>query len=446
MMHKLVPYLVTSTFTLVFLTSCTSKKSDDAASAEVAAVESELAGDTLGTEFQEDEQIIADLGSEELSPEEKGSDPLLDDPGAAATDPGVASDAGGEQALDSATESFNDPMAAADPAAGDQAFLENPPDNLEPEATPSATSGSIEDLAGSPTSGSDGADPLAVPDSEFTPPPVNFPLQKIKDVPFEKSGILANAVYVGRKGDTLKAVSQKIYGADKSKDLRKLNSFLKRGVRVGDKIYYNSPMRPTDATRMLTFYEDMGIAPAVYIARGGESIRTISKNLLGHKDSWKEIWSTNMAVESKDVIPEGTELRYWTNEAVAAAMTPATAAAPSDMAMAEMPPAMPPSQAMNLPPQPDMQAVPPPPAVEMPPPAMAQQDLPPPEAFTPPPPRPSPPSTATFEEPSSGLLGGQDQTMMIGAAGVIILAGIGLVVVRRKRAQKAMEFTHTQIE
>ena len=39
----------------------------------------------------------------------------------------------------------------------------------------------------------------------------------------------------------------------------------------------------------------------------------VSETLLGDKDSWKEVWATNPHVESKDYIPAGIDLKYWTD-------------------------------------------------------------------------------------------------------------------------------------
>src|SRR5690606_18208841 len=77
------------------------------------------------------------------------------------------------------------------------------------------------------------------------------------------------------------------------------------------------PNRPNDQEKMLTFYEDNGIPSQVYQSGPDESIRTISKKLLGHERSWMEVWATNPSVESKWLLPEGTTLRYWPADAIA---------------------------------------------------------------------------------------------------------------------------------
>ena len=138
------------------------------------------------------------------------------------------------------------------------------------------------------------------------------PVKKIADTPYEKNGVLVNAVYIVRPGDDLAAISQKIYGADRTQDLVAVNTWASnRAVKVGDKIYYNSPNRPQDSGQLLTYYEDLGLAPEIYISRPGDNIRKVSMNLLGHERSWMEIWATNPDVESKGEIVEGLQLRYW---------------------------------------------------------------------------------------------------------------------------------------
>ncbi|MNL25083.1 hypothetical protein D3C87_1465480 [compost metagenome] len=201
---------------------------------------------------------------------------------------------------------------------------------------------------------------------------------------------------------------------------------------------------------MLTYYEDNGIAPETYVAKEGDNIRQISKDLLGYKDAWKEVWASN-SVDSKNAISAGTELRYWKGGAVAAAPAPEMhqeiAAAPPAQEMAppaEMPMEMapPPQQADNMdmpPPPPDAmggQEMAPPP----PPPDMAQEMAPPP----PPPPVEAinPPAPAAQEggEEISALNGMDNDTTL--ALAVVGLAAAGLailIVVRKKRRQKELE-------
>jgi hypothetical protein len=244
--------------------------------------------------------------------------------------------------------------------------------------------------------------------------------------------VLLNTVYIGRPKDTIYSVSMKIFGSDRSADLKAANPFLNaREVKVGDKIYYNSPKRPQDAERMLTYYEDNGIPAQTYVSKSGENIRTISKNLLGHKDSWKEVWATNLAVDSKGELPEGTELRYWPDSGsqipLADSQVPQAESSevstdvgqPQDVAANNAPIddfAMP--EDMGT--------------------AGAVAAEPP-----PPPPPPPPPSQPAKQVASSS---DKDMKFMLSAGGLLLVGvGIILAVMRRSRSRKMSMNTNTQI-
>ena len=143
------------------------------------------------------------------------------------------------------------------------------------------------------------------------------PVKKIQTTPFRKSGVLANSVYLARPQDTLGSVAEKIYGdLSKKKLLLTLNPhFRGKTLKVGDKVYYNSPMRPTDSSRVLTYYEELGLSPQSYIAKSGDNIRVLSKKFLGDSGSWKEVWAYNLQIESKGELPAGSTFRYWDRSA-----------------------------------------------------------------------------------------------------------------------------------
>lgn len=159
------------------------------------------------------------------------------------------------------------------------------------------------------------------------------PVKKMKEAPFYRGNQLANTLYVVREGDTMRSISQKIYGMDKSSDLLAINTTLSRGIKVGDKVYYNSPRRINDESRMITFYEDVGMAPEFYVTSSGENIRSASKKLLGHSGSWKEVWATNPDIESKWDVAQGTTLKYWADASNIS--TVASAPQPPQESMAE---------------------------------------------------------------------------------------------------------------
>ncbi len=266
-----------------------------------------------------------------------------------------------------------------------------------------------------------------------------IPVKKIKDIPFTKNGILANTVYLARPGEDLATISQKIYGEDRSGELAKVNPNLAGGVKVGDKVYYNSPSRPTDSEKMLTYFEDKGVAAQTYVAKAGDNIRVVSKQLLGDENSWKEVWASNFGVESKDVIPEGTELRYWTSDEGATA--PIAEAAPAQPAM----------------PDPALAPPPPPPVVaQMPPPAMPDANMPPPSdqmanggmpgtvGNEPP-----PPPVGLKKRPGKDIASaGADKNMkFMMLAGVVVIVGMFIILAARKKsnARKMSINAHTQV-
>ncbi len=296
-------------------------------------------------------------------------------------------------------------------------------------------------------------------DVAAAPPPTFAPLQKIKDAPYEKDGVMLNRVYVARKGDTVKSISQKIYGSDRAKEIRGWNPGLSASPRVGTKIYYNSPREPQDSARMITYYEDMGIEPQRYVTKDGENIRPLAQQLLGHPDSWKEIWSTNMDVASKGDLPSGVELKYWPEGSDAAAVPIAPVAvndpAPTDPQVGAAPiaPAPPtdPTQAPGTnpgdpsavgavapPPDPDMPAEPPiapPPPLD---PGVAVADagkVPEPEPIAKKPPR----------ETAEAVPAEQDTQLMLGIAGVVLLAVVGGFLIMKKNRARRIDFSQTQV-
>ena len=350
-------------------------------------------------------------------------------------------EAGGDVAADFADDDLPDDTAPPpDAAVADQ---DAPPSSADDKGAPPPPA---DDLF---------ADSPSTPPAESTEastaaavPAAPVPLKKIKDSPFTSGKVTLNSVYLARKGDTAKSISVKIYGDDRTKDLKKWNSQLKRGVRVGDKIYYNSPKRPEDHEKMLTFYEDNQIPASSYVSKKDESIRTIAKDLLGHKDSWKELWSTNLNVESKDILPEGTELKYWPTQPE---QTVADNTAPPEVT--------PPPDNMAQPPPHDMGGAPPPPAdmggTDMPPPpAVGQAEAPsippppPPPSMEPPPPPPPPafkPRDQKAKRPMEVGAADPDTTLALGVAGVVVLALAVLYIIIRKNRAKRVDFSQTQV-
>lgn len=306
------------------------------------------------------------------------------------------------------------------------------------------------------------APPEAIPPADTAVPTENKPievaapkpsLKKIKDMPFKEGEQLLNSVYVARPKDTFSSISKLIYGdATHVKSLKSGNPTVKT-VRAGDKIYYNSPQRPTDESMMKVYYEDVGQVPETYTAKEGDDLKKLSKELLGFSGAWKEVWAIN-PVESKDKLAEGTTLRYWKGAPPASsevAPSAPTMAGTTDGMPTEMPPPPMPPQAepMMPPPPPPMNEVsvppPPPPMPEMAPPPtnMGSTAPPPPSVVTPPPPpvavqppmdNPPPRPKKAVQAEASGM----DDMMMLGAVGVLVVGIAAIVIMRKRKQQKEM--------
>jgi hypothetical protein len=410
-----------------FSIGCTSKKVDqenseisemagegDAAAAEGDEFGSdEMSSDGAKAEGDATAEVTTDAGSDDLDG--------LEDPGAEPSTDQAATD------TTAPAEGASDMATTADPST-------DAPSADAPDA-PSADGLTADETQGL---------------SEEPVAKAVIPLQKMISAPYKNGKEVINAIYVARTGDTTESVAKKIFGdASKAKALKSINPTLKRrDMKVGDKVYYSSPQRPTDEAAVMTFYEDMGLAPEIYVAQEGDNIRTVAKNLLGDENSWKEVWSTNPDVESKGELVAGTRLRYWSNEssgtvapptmAQVDAAPPAQAAPPAPPQMSEAPPPMPdevqamaPAGTQAEPPPPPP---PPPPAEMAPPPVVADSSA-----------AASPDGGAVTEDP--------DQMMALGAGAILLLAAVAMfIIIRKKRARRnnaGIDFqtaTNTQIE
>lgn len=301
-----------------------------------------------------------------------------------------------------------------------------------------------------------------------------------------KDGGWINTVYVARPKEKLADISFKIFGADKSKELKKINEnhYLKsRSVKAGDKIYYSSPNRPNDSSKMMVYYEDMGAVPETYVTKKGDRLPKVAKELLGFNDAWKEIWTSN-TVESKSKLKEGETLRYWkadsSSEGTPQTMAQNTPPKESMPTLTDKPPVegmsppleAPPQQAALPPPPPDTQPLPSPPTdanstMQTPgateqianQPGTTPESLPPPPAeMAPPPPPPPPPAVAEGEksdkpkvdldaevaangEGEDGAVGLDSNSMMAIGMVAVLVGALAFLIIKKKRqrSQQASE-------
>jgi hypothetical protein len=469
-------------------TSCKSKKAQDdtqvVENADVEKIEAEDAAmlsnaDPATSVGPVDDSLQAALGETST---QAATDPTLTTTDAAATETASAAspEIAAAPALDETTLN-NSPSpevatAPTDTATSTALADSKPAEITETPVAESASAPAIETAAPAATETAAITETPAVTASETTvvktaKAPGSGSLKKITEtIPYQHGEGWVNTVYIARPKEKLKEISQKIYGMDKTKELKKINSFLAaRSPNAGDKIYYVSPNRPADSTKTLSFYEDTGMMAETYIAQKGDNLKKISKNLLGYENAYKEIWSTNPVI-SKAGLEEGETLRYWkSSSAVAPTMAAntempkagaqvieSTSQLPSQpIAKNEMKTATPPAQ-------PQAELPPPPPAPDMnaqtPPPPQPQAELPPPppapdmNAQTPPPP-PEEVAAATVappvapkkkvvtpnmeeEQASDGM--SSDTTMMLGGA-VVLCALLAFALIRRNKKKKEVE-------
>ncbi len=481
MIKKLI-FLLAAVGMITNISGCTSKKAQDESEiVENAAVDkidaesqalSGTPGDPINT-ATDDASLQAALGEAApvaIDPAIPVENLTLDGAATAATEPVTTSpDIAAAPTLDET--SLNDIPAPADanvagltetPLTSDAPLVGDTPVVSE---APAAIEVSPEPVASAPSSSSF-ASGSSFSDSSSSPKPAGSSLKKVSStVPYQSGTGFVNTVYVARPGEKLKAISQKIFGTDKSRDLKKIaeNSFLKsRSVKAGDKIYYVSPNRAEDSTKMLLYYEDMGMVPETYVAKKGDKLKKVAKEILGYDKAWVELWTSN-SVDSKDKLAEGETLRYWRSTSSIANTTsvaqntppPQDTGAAQLIDPAQMPANPPPPDANqnvaanSAPPPQDMNSLPPPPDMPAPPPAdpavaaAAATPPPPPDMNVPPPPPPpdmAQPAAkakkkfAPGEEESTSMVEGidQDTLMSLGAVGFLTVA-LAFVLIRRRK-------------
>ncbi len=293
----------------------------------------------------------------------------------------------------------------------------------------------------------DSSEPPSSPSSFFPPVKKNIPYKKVKTEPYQKAGFLINAVYIVRSGEDIKAVSQKLFGSDQVGQLYAINPHLKtRKVKVGDKIYYSSPNRPEDSSQLLFYFEDRGLQPTLHQVQAGENIRTVAKKLLGHSNSWKEIWATNPDLQSKGVLEDNLAIRYWPDgigggggEAEVSPPTSEEETVPEDS------PQLPEEQSVETSVDDDDLPLEEEPSSD----EMALND---PSSVPPEPPNAEPPSDPTSaimgeEEDKGPFLSRFSQTdMMAGSALALIALVCAFVIIKKRRKKKDFDYTAANFE
>ena len=502
-MIKNLLFLLATIGLITNISGCTSKKAQDESEiVENAAVDKiDAESDALNTSAvdgaatpTEDASLQAALG--------EGGTTTAGDPSAMPTldDPSTATASSGTVALDTTSTAPVDPATTSPDIAAAPTLDESSLNDIPPPADANIAAMPTEDLTSTSEPPAISSEPPAATEAVETkvdtssslsssysdapaPKPAGSTLKKVAaSVPYQAETGWINTVYVARPGEKLKDISQKIYGSDKTKQLKKIaeNSFLKaHSVKAGDKIYYVSPNRPDDSTKMLLYYEDMGMVPETYVAKKGDNLKKVAKEILGYDKAWVELWTSN-PVESKTKLAEGESLRYWRSTTsinssnLAQNTSPSQQQQPTSHAaqlidqsqMQPGQPTPPPADmnqnvAANMAPPADMNSLPPPPDMPAPPPAdqMAAAPPPPPSDMSAPPPPPpdAPPQPAAAsgkkkfspgeeEASATGIEGlDQDTLMSLGAVGFLTVALAFVLIRRRKKRASEMGMTEHNV-
>ncbi|MEM7645809.1 MAG: hypothetical protein AAF203_02765 [Pseudomonadota bacterium] len=292
------------------------------------------------------------------------------------------------------------------------------------------------------------ADPIVpLDEDEQDSAPSWVPVVKIKTDPFFRNQRLMNAVYIARPGDNFDEISQKLFGSDRTSDLKADNTHLAKGIDPGDKIYYNSPNRPDDRAQLKFFYNDNGLPPQYYTTRSGDNMRRLGSKLLGFPDGWKEVWAINQNVDSKTILPGGVQLRYWTGNESKPSME-ISMNDPQEIGNGfENQPAGPSAGTIEeFGEEPQLPQEPPLPEASLP---EAQLAAPEPEAVPDiePFPEEGVVDTPTPTPVASVVPANQnDQLLTVGAMALLVLAGVGLVAIQIKKRKGATAATPQSLE
>jgi hypothetical protein len=250
------------------------------------------------------------------------------------------------------------------------------------------------------------------------------PVVKVKTDPFFRNQRLMNAVYLARPKENIQSISEKLYGSDKSDDLKSDNPHLAKGVDPGDKVYYSSPNRPDDKTILKVYYDDIGLAPQSYVTKTGDNMRRLGSKLLGFPEGWKEVWAINQNIDSKTILPPGVEIKYWTGEEqnkpnlMAAQVTPEQTNTESPTSMGEVEE----FAEAELPPEPPLPEA----KIAMPENNLEPEIVPDIEPF----PEQGVQMTPT---PAAAIANPNDSLLSVGAISLLIIAGVGLVAIQIKK-------------
>lgn len=129
----------------------------------------------------------------------------------------------------------------------------------------------------------------------------------VHSMPVKEGEHWLNAYYFVTGDESWGTLSQKFYGRE---DRAELLAQWNRGasVAVGTVIYYNSPFRPQDREKMLSFGEDFGQPFERRTIASGDSLSKIAGQMWGNVHAWPAIAAVNPQLAHPDVIEVGETL------------------------------------------------------------------------------------------------------------------------------------------
>jgi LysM domain len=130
----------------------------------------------------------------------------------------------------------------------------------------------------------------------------------VHSMPIKDGSHWLNAFYfVTSDSETWQSLAVKFYNrAEHAQLLRDWN----KGERLhaGSVIYYNSPFRPQDREKMLSFAEDFGQPADQHLVQAGDSLSKIAGALWGNVHAWPAIAAINPQIAHPDLIEVGETL------------------------------------------------------------------------------------------------------------------------------------------
>ncbi len=130
----------------------------------------------------------------------------------------------------------------------------------------------------------------------------------VHSMPIKSGSHWLNAYYfVTSDSETWQSLATRFYDSAQHAEFLK-NWNQGQALKAGSIVYYNSPFRPQDREKMLSFSEDFGQPMDQYSVRAGDSLSKIAGVIWGNIHAWPAIAAANPQITHPDVIEIGETL------------------------------------------------------------------------------------------------------------------------------------------